>query len=304
MPGAANKSDKRLNSVPSNLSDVPNWISSTETTPSSRKALYARLRASIKTDDANFRLLTHWVLEPRNDQSLWPKKVACGVLPAFADSKFDEVVELVWKLAKDESWEVREDVTYAVRDFFDFDFARMYKRVWTICESGPDCVARAIAIGIARHCRHRVPAEAQPVLDLMSMLAYRSDQYVRKNLGPFAIGDYLYDYYPKETLERVLKDWIQKNEECVRWNAAMSFSTAVAARYFDEACFALDALATDPRLMVWRATASAMVSLYRRTGGRPHDIVMQWTRDERRRFAGEYVLSHVSKVSQGKKDYR
>lgn len=283
------------------LEDIPNIINYSDTNSAFRKKIYKTLRSSCKLTESEFRILKNWVLNGDNNEDCWPEKIACGVLPAFLEMKFDEVFDLIITLSESESWGMREDATWAIRDLFDFNFNIVYPKMYEIAKFGSDYAARGIAVGLARHCRNKKSEEATPVLEIMSIIAHRRDPYVRKNLGKFAIGDYLLSYYPEETLNYIFKKWIDNDSEYVRWNAAMSFSTSVASKFYDEACRALDLLAADPNRMVWRASASAMLALYRRTDGRPRYIIDQWVNDDKRKNAGNTVLKFVLRDENKKK---
>jgi hypothetical protein len=279
------------------LSVVPDRISYSETSSATRKALYRHLRAMMAPSEADFQVLRHWALGTDSEVDEWRRKIAAGLLPVYAATHYREVLHLVFHLADNQSWGLREDVTWAVRDLFDFDFDEMITVAADVCASGSDQAARAVAVGLARHCRLRLPEEAKPALSIMDSLASRSDKYVRKNLGPFAIGDYLLCYYPSQTLRLVTKKWAVDDDQWVRWNAAMCFSTAEAAKCFEDAMEVLRGLAADPRRTVWRAAASALLSLHRRTAGRPSSELARWLDDPDRRDAAACVLSLVERSS-------
>jgi hypothetical protein len=275
------------------LSAVPDRIVHSETSSATRKALYRHLRATRNPTEKEFRVLRHWALDTDSGVDEWRRKIAAGLLPAYAETRFREVLALVLHLAEDQSWGLREDVTWAVRDLFDLDFDAMCAVAADVCASGSDRAARAVAVGLARHCRQRLPEEAEPALQVMNSLAVRSDRYLRRNLGPFAVGDYLLCYYPAQTLRLVVQRWAGCSEQWVRWNAAMCFSTAEGAKHFEQAIGVLRGLANDPRRIVWRAAASAFLSVYRRTAGRPHGELSRWLRDPERQQAAAYVLSFL-----------
>ena len=79
---------------------------------------------------------------------------------------------------------------------------------------------------------------------------------MRKNLGPFALGDQFVRSYPDATLAR-LRTWMKDEDENVRWNVAMTFSAASGARLALRAPDILEFLATDERPFVRGAVRAA-----------------------------------------------
>ena len=107
-----------------------------------------------------------------------------------------------------------------------------------------------------RRARGRKQEWADPLLDLIEPALRDGDEYVRKSLGPSAIGDQFMRSYPDQTIAR-LRTWIQDEDENVRWNVAMSFSAASGARLAQRAPDILEFLASDERPFVRAAVRSA-----------------------------------------------
>src|SRR5439155_602413 len=82
---------------------------------------------------------------------------------------------------------------------------------------------------------------AEPLLDLLEPALKDENEYVRKNLGPFTIGDQFLRSYPDATLAR-LRKWMEDPDENVRWNVAMAFAAASGARLAQRAPDILDFL--------------------------------------------------------------
>ena len=96
----------------------------------------------------------------------------------------------------------------------------------------------------------------EALLDLIEPALRDHEEYVRKSLGPFAIGDQFVRSYPDATLAR-LRKWMQDPDENVRWNVAMALSAASGARLGQKAPDILEFLATDDRPFVRGAVRAA-----------------------------------------------
>lgn len=153
-------------------------------------------------------------------------------------------------------------------------------------------VRRAVVLTAKKAGKERRPEWGEPLLDLLKPLLSDRSVYVRKNLGPFAIGDGLLRYYPGLTIARLTR-WAEEEDEQVRWNVAMAFSTAGAARHLDAALPILERLAADDRRFVWRAVASAMRNLGRRVPERVVPVLKEWLKDERRARPAETALGLI-----------
>jgi len=115
---------------------------------------------------------------------------------------------------------------------------------------------RAVVVGAKHAARERRPDRAEALLDLIEPALRDHDEYVRRNLGPFAIGDQFLRSYPDATLARIAR-WAHDQDENVRWNAAMAFSAASAARHAGVGLALLDTLARDRSTFVRRGALAA-----------------------------------------------
>jgi 3-methyladenine DNA glycosylase AlkC len=134
-------------------------------------------------------------------------------------------------------------------------------REWV--SGGDSRLRRAVVVAAKYAARSRRPERAEPLLDLIEPALRDHDQYVRRNLGPFAIGDQLLRSYPEATLARI-GSWANDPDENVRWNVAMTFTAASAAREAERALPLLRGLAEDPRRFVRRAAQSALRNIAKR----------------------------------------
>jgi len=135
------------------------------------------------------------------------------------------------------------------------------------------------------------PERAEPLLKLHDALIADRAEYVRVNLGPFALGAMILPHYPQATLKR-LRQWARLKGEAARWNVAMVW-TAAGARKYAETGVELTQLAADERRFVWRAVASAMVKLTRARPDVCRPVIPQWASDPKRAHVAEIVYKYI-----------
>jgi hypothetical protein len=191
------------------------------------------------------------------------KVLAAILLSPLARTEPREVERAALRLAQDEDWSVRETAASLVGSLLDgaFEWTLPRAREWV---RGTDSrVRRAVVVGAKYAARSRRPERAAALLDLLEPALRDPDDYVRRNLGPFALGDQFLRSYPEETLAR-LTEWARDDDEVVRWNVAMSFSAASGARVAERAAPILSTLAQDERPLVRRAVAATCRRILRR----------------------------------------
>jgi 3-methyladenine DNA glycosylase AlkC len=140
--------------------------------------------------------------------------------------------------------------------------------------------------------KHPQPERAEPILRLHDVLITDRAEYVRVNLGPFAIGAMVLRHYPEATLKR-LRKWARLEYEAARWNVAMVWTSAGAHKFAEAGVQLLTQLAADERRFVWRAVASGMVKLARARPevGRP--VIAAWSHDPKRAHVAEVVIKYL-----------
>ncbi|WP_199623224.1 hypothetical protein [Paenibacillus alkalitolerans] len=97
--------------------------------------------------------------------------------------------------------------------------------------------------------KHKVEQRADSYLDLIEPLLFDQNPYVKKNVGPFAIGDGLLKYFPDRVLER-MGAWVLLEDEYVRWNLAKAFSSAAGRILIAESSHIISQLQQDNRPVV------------------------------------------------------
>lgn len=167
-----------------------------------------------------------------------------------------DVARAAHRLARDDDWEVREYGATLVGRLLSaaFDTFLPTAREWV--RGGDARLRRAVVVGAKYAARERRPERAEALLDLIEPALHDHDEYVRRNLGPFAIGDQFLRSYPEATRARIAK-WAQDDDPNVRWNAAMAFAAASAARHADLGLPLLEQLARDKDAFVRRGAVAA-----------------------------------------------
>jgi len=184
------------------------------------------------------------------------KELAALIAWPLAGSHFRELARMGYRLARDDDWAVREAAASLLGQVLSEAWADTIPllREWV---SGPDSrLRRAVVVAAKYAARTRTPEWAEPLLDLVEPALRDHEEYVRKSLGPFAIGDQFVRSYPDATLAR-LRKWMHDPDENVRWNVAMALSAASGARIGQKAPDILEFLASDERPFVRGAVRAA-----------------------------------------------
>lgn len=184
------------------------------------------------------------------------KELGALIAAPLAKQHWRELTRIAYRLARDEDWGVRETAAVLFGRLLTDAFYDVLPiaREWI---GGTDPRLRRAAIVAAKYAaRTRKKEWAEPLFDLIEPALQDNDEYVRKSLGPFAIGDQFVRSYPDLTLSR-LRKWMESDDENVRWNVAMTFSAASGARLAQRAPDILEFLQTDERPFVRTAVRAA-----------------------------------------------
>lgn len=206
----------------------------------------------------------------------------------------EEVKKFLLNLGNDENWGTRESAAYAFSSVLLKNFNDVYPLFQEWVSSDSVNIRRAVALAAKYVSKTRKPEYGEPLLHLIEPLLSDRSVYVRKNLGPFAIGDGLLRAYPKLTLQHLTR-WSQSSNEQVLWNVAMVFSSAEGAKHCDEALPILLRLAEDERRFVWRAVASALNNLGRKKPEKVKPELKRWLNNDKRRKVAEIALQYIER---------
>ncbi len=220
---------------------------------------------------------------------------AAGFFAPFYAAHKKEVRRLLLQLADDENWGVREGAaigwTRVLQDHFD--------EVYPLYQEGTrhpsENVRRAVVLAVmpvARDKQHGAE-RAAPCLRLLEPLLADRSKYVRKNLGPFAIGASILNHHPDLTFATLERWRDQYDDEQVRWNLAMALSSSGGVAHVERALDFLHTLADDQRRTVWRAVASAARALGKKRPEVVKPRLRRWLEDESRRQVAETALKYL-----------
>ncbi len=214
--------------------------------------------------------------------------------PAYAEYPA-EVSALLHRLAYDPNWEVREWAGSAAGFVLHNNFDLFYPTLQAWTGDASANVRRAVCIVVMEAASRKMPQRAEPLLALLDPLIGDRDEYVRKNLGPFAIGACLIAYYSQPTLAR-LRRWFETDDrEATRWNLAMVFSAGQARKQLEFGLPILTALAADPRRFVWRATVLPLRNLAKADPAHVTALLKSWHDDPARQQVAAEALKYIAK---------
>lgn len=238
--------------------------------------------------------------EPPTDQAAkWMSRpepisrhVACGLLVQGYESDPQVAVRLLLPLADDDDLAVRESAGTACGKLLQKDFSSILPVLREWCQHPSENVRRAVLIAVMEAAKTRRAGWAEPMLRLIEPLLSDRHTYVRRNLGPFALGSGLLLYYPNTTFDYLIH-WSTSNDEQVLWNVAMAFAASAGPSIVKKALIILRKLSLDERRYVWRATASAMWKLGRKKPEIIRPELLRWLEDERRVHVAREALKYL-----------
>jgi hypothetical protein len=171
-----------------------------------------------------------------------------------------EVPELLKGLSDDEDWIVRESAAGGLAYLLGYDFNYFSKLFLDWIKNESTNVKRAVALAVKYDSYSGEKSRWKTYFKMIDPLMKEEVEYIRKNLGPFAIGDGLMKHFDSDVLKACEKWMISKNEN-VRWNTAMIFTAAAARKHKKSAQKILKFLASDSYKPVVTAVKSAQRNL-------------------------------------------
>jgi hypothetical protein len=250
---------------------------------------FRRLRDGLRSASARRKEWT-WTRMCAARPEAEAREMACALLDLFWREHRKEVERMTLNLARDEDLEVRlyaaSTMARIIRSGFRANFR--YLRAWS--RHADPSVRRQVIIATVAVADEEHPEWARLLLDMLEPHLTDRDPYIRRNLGPFALGQGLLRVYPEETLER-LEKWLQSDHEIVRWNVAMAFTAPIGPLALERGLDILKRLATDPRRFVWGAAALAIKNLATLRPRRVRPLLKQWMKDPALRVAVSTALN-------------
>ncbi|HEV2249300.1 MAG TPA: DNA alkylation repair protein [Candidatus Limnocylindria bacterium] len=239
-----------------------------------KKAEYSRAAAIVRAQSASSFVRRDWATRLLQHPRRVDKELAAVILRPLIATNRPDVERAVHRLARDDDWEVRETAASLLGDCLERAFDAYLRTAQGWIATGEPRLRRAVVVGAKYAARSRHPERAEPLLDLIEPALKEPDEYVRRNLGPFAIGDQLLRSYPDATFAR-LERWARDPDENVRWNVASTFTSASGAKVAERGFGVLAFLAADTRPFVTRAVSAAVRNILKR---RPElrDAIAEW----------------------------
>lgn len=186
------------------------------------------------------------------------RRIGIGlVIKAWPNS---EIEILLKEAADDEDWQVRESAAGVFAVVLGNDFAHFSKLFLKWIKSESDNIKRAIALAVKYDSKAGDESKWNTYIKIINPLMSESSEYIRKNLGPFAIGDGLLSRFPKQTIESC-QEWVYSKNENVRWNTAMIFTSAASKKFAKEGRKFLAVLVKDESQFVAKAAQKALKNL-------------------------------------------
>jgi hypothetical protein len=181
------------------------------------------------------------------------------------------VEAMLMKIADDLNWEVREYAASAAAATVA-NYSNFYTTLEKWRSHKSENVRRVVVMSAAGLKNKKDPSCTKRAFALLEPLLYDSSVYVKKNLGPFAIGSWFGYSFPKETFAQLDK-WVKKKDANVRWNAAMAFNNSFGNHYPEKALKYLKILSSDKNKTVRRAVISTLRTLRKRHADLINDFV-------------------------------
>lgn len=229
-----------------------------------------------------------WIDALVNSPSPTGRQVACLLLASHYAEDRTGVLKAAELLADDPHWEVREAAGGLLGTLLDRDFDRVRPRLEVLRSSKSENQRRAVVLAVKYAARRDEPDRVADLLSLLAPLMHAEEAYVRRNLGPYTIGDALLRVNPKETL-RFLREMSRDRDPMVRWNVAMAFSSAIGSFHWPAAKSILERLAKGPEPLVRNAVAKAMRRCRQRYTDEVEETRLRWLKDGDRRATAELV---------------
>lgn len=171
-----------------------------------------------------------------------------------------DVEKFAKQIADDEDWIVREYAAGTFASLLEKDFGHFSKLYQTWVKTESINVKRAIALAVKYESKNVDAKKWKTYFNLIDPLMSEEAEYIRKNLGPFAIGDGLLSRFSDEVLSACQK-WSKSKNQNVRWNTAMIFTAAAAKKFNKDGVKILSAMRDDKDPSILRAVNKALKNL-------------------------------------------
>ncbi len=243
-----------------------------------RQQVGERLAGGLAVDPARE---GRWIEVLAMSPSPSARQVACLLLANRYPRVRTGVLRTAEALADDAHWEVREAAAGLMGTLLDQDFAPIRRWLATLRSSRSENLRRAVVLAVKYAARRGHPERTPALLDLLAPLLRDESAYVRRNLGPFTLGDGLLRIDPRTTLSQ-LRAWSRDRDPMVRWNVAMAFSSAIGSFHWPAARATLERLARGPEPLVRMGVAKAVRRCRQRYSEEVAEALRSWAKDPNR----------------------
>ena len=232
--------------------------------------------------------IPRWIDILAGSPSPTARQVACLLLADRYPSDRAGVLKMAETLADDPHWEVRDAAAGLLGTLLDRDFERIRARCEEWRSSRSENLRRAVVLAVKYAARRGKPERIPELMGILEPLLRDPTPYVRRNLGPFAIGDGMLRVDPKATL-KYLREWSHDRDQIVRWNVAMAFSSAIGSFHWPAAKGTLERLARGPEPLVRMAVAKAMRRCRQRYTDDVEETRRRWLKDRDREPTAQLI---------------
>ena len=232
-----------------------------------------------------------WADNLSNHEDPFTRRYASRILLKLWENDENRAAQILATLSDDKHWLVREEAHGIWGELLKEHFQQIYPilQKWSLLSSVN--FRRCVTIAVRSAGNLRKEEWAEPLVHLLEPLLSDKTAYVRKNLGPYAIGDGLLRCYPNLIL-KYLGRWANSRDEGTLWNVAMAFASYGGNKSWREGMKILTNLATDERRYVWRSVASTLLCLAHRHQ-EVQDMLRTWLKDSKRAKVAETVLKYL-----------
>src|SRR3989442_8735674 len=243
-----------------------------------RQQVGERLSAALTGDPARE---GRWIEVLALSPSPSARQVACLLLANRYSRDRAGVLRTAEALADDAHWEVREAAAGLMGTLLEHDFVRNRSWLATLRSSRSENLRRAVVLAVKYAARREHPERTPALPDLLVPLLRDESTYVRRNLGPFTLGDGLLRIDPRTTLSQ-LRALSRDRDPMVRWNVAMAFSSAIGSFHWPAARATLERLARGPEPLVRMGVAKAVRRCRQRYPEEVAQALRSWAKDPNR----------------------
>jgi len=182
-------------------------------------------------------------------------------LPFNSKLQIKKVYNIILIYADSENWEIREYAGSSLCEFLRFHFREYKKKLIDLRQSSSENLRRCVVLGLKYLGKYRTLGISSEILEILEYYFDDPSDYVKRNLGQFAIGDSLI-IYDTEGTKRLLNKLHLSDNPIVRWNVAMVFSAAASCRVADWGVFTLLRYLNDIDKQVRNAAIKGLKNIY------------------------------------------